>query len=54
MGADPKALLLNFLQYNENMVDVQTCEAEKNINTTFITVCVAVSNSCKLIQGTYL
>ena len=36
MGAHPKALLFNFLQYDENMEDIQTREAQKNINATMV------------------
>jgi len=34
MGACPKALLFNFLQYDKNMADIQTIEAQNNINAS--------------------
>jgi hypothetical protein len=39
MGACPKALLFNFLQYDENMADVQIHEAQTTLTTLWHSLC---------------
>ena len=39
MGAHPKALPFNFLQYDENMADIQTCEVQKTLTPLWYSLC---------------